>query len=123
MSNRATEQDVEIGLRIAASRKARGLTQQELAKAIGITFQQIQKYEDGRNRVSASRLADIARAVGVPITFFYAADCGMSTKLPELMTCPKTIEVARIFSALPYEQQVVFLRLVRSMQTEERQVA
>ena len=48
-----------------------GMTQQQLADKVGIKFQQIQKYETGMNRVSASRLWDIARAVDVPVSFFF----------------------------------------------------
>lgn len=57
--------DNEVGLRIRAARLAAGLNQTELAKAVRITFQQLQKYEKGTNRVAASRLAAIARRLGL----------------------------------------------------------
>lgn len=63
--------DVMVGARIAALREAIGQTQTDLAKACGITFQQIQKYESAANRVSCSRLAQIAKAQGVsPGSYF-----------------------------------------------------
>lgn len=63
--------DVVVGARIAALREAIGQTQTDLAKACGITFQQIQKYESAANRVSCSRLAQIAKAQGVsPGSYF-----------------------------------------------------
>jgi transcriptional regulator with XRE-family HTH domain len=64
--------DTEIGKRIRALRLERGLSQTELGSLLGITFQQIQKYEKGANRVAAGRLERIAEALDVPITFFYA---------------------------------------------------
>ncbi|MEL6171602.1 MAG: helix-turn-helix transcriptional regulator, partial [Pseudomonadota bacterium] len=62
--------DVHVGKRIRQRRWLIGMTQQKLAELVGIKFQQIQKYETGANRVSASRLWDIAEAMGVPISFF-----------------------------------------------------
>lgn len=56
----ATDQDRLVGERIHVLRKSKGLTQTELGRAIGVTFQQVQKYENGMNRVGASRLSDIA---------------------------------------------------------------
>jgi transcriptional regulator with XRE-family HTH domain len=63
--------DVEVGRRIRARRLECWLTQQELAEGLGITFQQVQKYEKGTNRVSAGRLLAICNLLQVPITFFY----------------------------------------------------
>jgi transcriptional regulator with XRE-family HTH domain len=64
--------DVEIGKRIRALRLERGLSQTELGTALDVTFQQVQKYEKGSNRVAAGRLHRVAEALAVPITFFYA---------------------------------------------------
>ncbi|ARO54552.1 transcriptional regulator [Methylorubrum zatmanii] len=66
-----TKEDVIVGLRIQALRKSRGLSQTALGVAIGVTFQQIQKYENGTNRVGAGRLSDIARALGAPVSAFF----------------------------------------------------
>ncbi len=63
--------DAHVGKRIRHRRWMVGMTQQQLADKVGIKFQQIQKYETGMNRVSASRLWDIADALGVQIAFFF----------------------------------------------------
>lgn len=63
--------DVHIGNRIRLRRTLMGLSQEKLGEALGLTFQQVQKYERGANRVSASRLHDIARVLDVPVGFFY----------------------------------------------------
>jgi transcriptional regulator with XRE-family HTH domain len=72
--------DVEIGKRMRALRLERGLSQTELGNLLGVTFQQIQKYEKGANRVAAGRLQRVAESLEVPITFFYA---GSTTDRPE----------------------------------------
>jgi transcriptional regulator with XRE-family HTH domain len=64
--------DLEIGRRIRALRLERGLSQTELGNLLGVTFQQIQKYEKGANRVAAGRLQRVAESLDVPITFFYS---------------------------------------------------
>ena len=74
---RAGVEDIEIGRKIRALRLERGLSQSGLAEGIGLTFQQVQKYEKGTNRVSAGRLQRIAELLEVPITYFYA---GMGDK-------------------------------------------
>jgi transcriptional regulator with XRE-family HTH domain len=66
--------DVEVGHRIRIERLARGLSQTALANQLGVTFQQVQKYEKGVNRVGAARLQQIANALDVPVTFFYDGD-------------------------------------------------
>jgi DNA-binding transcriptional regulator YiaG len=68
---RAGAEDIEIGRKIRALRLERGLSQSGLAEGIGLTFQQVQKYEKGTNRVSAGRLQQISNMLNVPITFFY----------------------------------------------------
>ncbi len=67
----AEPRDYEIGKRIRALRLERNVTQTELGNLVGVTFQQIQKYEKGQNRVSAGRLQKFAQVLRVPITFFY----------------------------------------------------
>ena len=74
---RAGAEDVEIGRKIRALRLERGLSQSTLANGIGLTFQQVQKYEKGTNRVSAGRLQRIADLLNIPVMFFYG---GMSTR-------------------------------------------
>ena len=63
--------DRHVGRRILLRRKIMGLSQERLAELLGVTFQQVQKYERGVNRVSASRLLDLSRALNVPIAFFF----------------------------------------------------
>ena len=63
--------DVYVGSRIKLRRTVLGLSQERLADALGVTFQQVQKYERGTNRVSASRLAQIARALSITIAWFF----------------------------------------------------
>jgi transcriptional regulator with XRE-family HTH domain len=63
--------DVEVGHRIRIERLARGLSQTALANQLGVTFQQVQKYEKGVNRVGAGRLTKIAEVLGVPVGAFF----------------------------------------------------
>src|SRR5215218_7202072 len=68
-----TTADRSMGNRLRLRRKILGLSQEKLAQALGITFQQVQKYEKGANRISASRLQDIAKVLEVPVAFFFEA--------------------------------------------------
>src|SRR5215475_13236549 len=63
--------DAEVAKRVRALRLERGLSQTELSDALGVTFQQVQKYERGANRISAGRLFRIAKVFDVPVTFFF----------------------------------------------------
>lgn len=71
-----TETDHSIGNRIALLRSASGMSQTMLADALGISFQQVQKYEAGKNRIGAGRLRAIADRLGVPVSVFFAEDPG-----------------------------------------------
>jgi transcriptional regulator with XRE-family HTH domain len=71
--------DVYVGSRIRLQRNTIGMSQEKLGDGLGITFQQIQKYEKGTNRVGASRLQAIARILGVPVTFFFNEGEGSSS--------------------------------------------
>ncbi|KIQ05639.1 hypothetical protein RU07_01700 [Agrobacterium tumefaciens] len=71
--------DVEVGARIRSRRRIIGLSQEKLGKALGVTFQQIQKYEKGTNRVGASRLQVIASVLGVPIEYFFGGNAGQKS--------------------------------------------
>src|SRR5947208_17057977 len=62
--------DVHVGQRVRQRRTLLGMRQEKLAEAIGLTFQQVQKYERGANRVGTSRLFDLARVLDVPIAYF-----------------------------------------------------
>lgn len=63
--------DIEVGARIKARRRILGMSQGKLAEALGVTFQQVQKYEKGTNRVGASRLQNVATILGVPVSYFF----------------------------------------------------
>ena len=73
--------DVHVGARIRLRRNMIGLSQEKLGESLGITFQQIQKYEKGTNRVGASRLQAIASILDVPVAFFFAEVPGRDSAL------------------------------------------
>jgi transcriptional regulator with XRE-family HTH domain len=70
-SDRPNPIDVHVGSRVRLRRNMLGLSQEKLGEAIGLTFQQVQKYERGANRIGASRLLELSRVLGVPVAFFY----------------------------------------------------
>lgn len=63
--------DVHVGARVRLRRTLLGMSQEKLGEALGLTFQQVQKYERGANRIGASRLYDLSRVLDVPIAYFY----------------------------------------------------
>ncbi|THD80656.1 MAG: XRE family transcriptional regulator [Phenylobacterium sp.] len=105
-SRGATHVDRYIGLKIRLRRRQLGLSQDALAQAVGVRFQQLQKYESGANRVSASRLFEIARALRAPAGFFFEgvdqADarlfCGQDSPIGALLGTPDGVDVALSFS-------------------------
>lgn len=114
--------DVHVGKRIRMRRLFLGMNQETLANALGLTFQQVQKYEGGANRVSASRLSAMADILGVPISFFFgdlqpddAAQSPEEQANRERMERPETIELLRLYYAIPDSQvRQRFLDLVRA---------
>jgi transcriptional regulator with XRE-family HTH domain len=112
--------DVHVGKRIRHRRWMNGTTQQKLADAVGIKFQQIQKYETGVNRVSASRLWDIAHALDVPVTFFFegfdqdqpAAESG-SAMPTDILADKEALELLRSYYAIPENQRRRLFDLAR----------
>ena len=85
-----------------------GMNQETLATALGLTFQQVQKYEGGANRVSASRLSAMAEILGVPISYFFGDlrpdDAEISAedqRWREYLQRPETIEFIRLYYAIP----------------------
>lgn len=108
--------DVHVGKRIRHRRWMIGMTQQQLADKVGIKFQQIQKYETGMNRVSASRLWDIARAVDVPVSFFFE---GLSeSDLPgvvegDIFADKEALQLVRAYYAMPEAQRRQIFELAR----------
>jgi transcriptional regulator with XRE-family HTH domain len=78
--------DVHVGGRLRLRRTLLGMTQTSLGEAIGLTFQQVQKYERGMNRIGSSRLYDLARVLDVPINFFFEEmPAGVASKSPAQM--------------------------------------
>lgn len=70
-SRRPNPIDAHVGTRVRLRRMLLGMSQEKLGEHLGLTFQQVQKYEKGINRIGASRLFDLARVLGVPVQFFY----------------------------------------------------
>jgi transcriptional regulator with XRE-family HTH domain len=70
-SDKPNPVDVHVGSRVRLRRTLLGMSQEKLGEAIGLTFQQVQKYERGANRVGASRLYDLSRVLDVPVSFFF----------------------------------------------------
>jgi transcriptional regulator with XRE-family HTH domain len=119
---RSTATDVAVGQRIRAFRKAAGLSQTELGSQIGVTFQQVQKYENGTNRVGAGRLTQIAIALAAPISDFFGDRVGKPVKRPstassldQLMTEPRAYKLLEAFSRIPEPLQVAVLQFVRGV--------
>ena len=108
--------DVHVGKRIRHRRWTIGMTQQQLAEAVGIKFQQIQKYETGMNRVSASRLWDIAQAVEVPVSFFFEGlDDGHMQDAVEgdILADKEALQLVRAYYAMPEAQRRQIFELAR----------
>ena len=107
MANRpdaaADSVDVAVGARIRLLRKVRGLSQQALAEAAGVTFQQMQKYERGANRVSASMLTRIAKTLGVPVAEMFgenSASSGAVDEVAALLAEPGALELLKAYAGL-----------------------
>ncbi|MEO1311793.1 MAG: helix-turn-helix transcriptional regulator [Pseudomonadota bacterium] len=118
--------DLHVGQRLRQRRSLLGMTQQKLALAVGIKFQQIQKYESGANRVSASRLFALAQALDVPVSYFFegaasasgqtpritGADSGLA---PEVMHERETIDLVRAYYQLHEGPRRRILDLVKTL--------
>jgi transcriptional regulator with XRE-family HTH domain len=124
------EIDIEVGRRIRERRIALGMSQTELGRLAGVKFQQIQKYETGANRVSASRLYTIAAALGVPVTHFFEHVPEGDAPVPptpgeELLRDARALRLVRHYMRLPDDQKKVVLDMVMSMskRTEEQEGA
>lgn len=100
--------DAYVGKRVRHRRWMAGMTQQQLAEKVGIKFQQIQKYEAGINRISASRLWDIADALGVSVGFFFEGlrdQGGGVAQEADLMADKEALELVRAYFAMPENQR------------------
>ncbi|WP_238364215.1 helix-turn-helix domain-containing protein [Mesobacterium pallidum] len=112
--------DVHVGKRIRHRRWLVGMTQQQLAEQVGIKFQQIQKYETGANRVSASRLWDIAYALEVPVSFFFENletaqdEHPVNESVPaDIMGDKEALDLVRSYYAIPENQRRRLFELAR----------
>jgi len=101
--------DLYVGARLRIRRKVLGLSQTQLAEALGITFQQIQKYERGANRISASKLYEAARLLQSPVSYFFEGldetsqgdvDDGFAQRMTQFVATPEGLELAGLFPRL-----------------------
>jgi transcriptional regulator with XRE-family HTH domain len=114
------ETDKHIGRRLREARMARGFSQGALGKKLGVTFQQVQKYESGANRIGGSRLWDISGVLDVPVGYFFeglpaagktGSGCG-----PEAPLTRRSLVLAKEIEAIPDEHlKSQVLRLVRAI--------
>ncbi|MFD0917410.1 helix-turn-helix domain-containing protein [Pseudahrensia aquimaris] len=102
--------DTHVGSRVRLRRTMMGMSQEKLGEALGITFQQIQKYEKGTNRIGASRMQQISAALKVPVSFFFEdapveggitvsgmSDAGATTYVADFLSTPEGIQLNRAF--------------------------
>ena len=116
--------DTHLGKRLRRRRRLLGQTQQQLATAVGIRFQQIQKYECGANRISAARLYQLAQALQVPVGYFYDGlegldhDGGAGEGGGELMGRKETLDLVRAYYQLGERPRRRLLDLAKSLNGE-----
>jgi len=116
--NRANDIDRHVGARIRERRIMLGLSQQQMADLIGVTYQQAHKYERGINRISAGRLYEIGQALSVPVNYFFE---GLdSQKGGDLNSRQRMcLELARNFAVISNERhQEALSQLARALATE-----
>jgi len=124
--------DVHVGSRVKLRRMILGLSQESLGKSLGLTFQQIQKYEKGVNRIGASRIYELSRLLDVPVQFFYDEFDGSRVSTPgfaeaeagepvmNLVNSPEGVQLCRYFSSIKDPQvKKRVLDLVRSIAETE----
>lgn len=120
--------DVHVGNRVHLRRNMLGISQQRLGEGLGITFQQIQKYEKGRNRISASRLQGIAELLSVPVSYFFedlpSVDAPEETQLADsvagFVSSREGIQLNRAFSGIEdYKLRRAIVNFVKAMAGEE----
>lgn len=109
--------DVHVGKRVRHRRWLAGMTQQQLAENVGIKFQQIQKYETGMNRISASRLWDIATALSVPVSYFFDGideeEDGQNGVQGDILADKEALDLVRSYYSIPEQQRRRLFDLAR----------
>ena len=91
--------DLHVGKRVRFKRKMMGLTQTDLGERVGLTFQQIQKYEKGENRISASKLYQIAQILDTNVSFFFD-DYNEAHKEQEIVDDKQSVDLVQSFSSI-----------------------
>lgn len=117
--NRANDTDRHVGTRIRERRIMLGLSQQQMADLIGVTYQQAHKYERGINRISAGRLYEIAQVLGVPVSYFFE---GLDNQRATDLTARQRmcLELARNFSSIQNEKhQEALSQMARALAAAE----
>jgi transcriptional regulator with XRE-family HTH domain len=122
----AIDIDVYIGTRLRRRRRILGMTQQKVADAVGIRFQQVQKYECGTNRISAARLWQLSHALGVPITYFYDGldaplqknEAGAEARGDGMMVRKETQDLIQAYYQLDERPRRRLLDLAKSLNTD-----
>jgi len=116
VASRATDTDRHVGARIRERRIMLGLSQQQMADMIGVTYQQAHKYERGINRISAGRLYEIAQVLRVPIEYFFEALTRPGAPGPLDERQRMCLELARNFSQIPNQRhQEALSQLARAL--------
>ena len=118
-ANRANAVDKHVGQRIRDRRVMLGLSQQQMADMIGVTYQQAHKYERGINRISAGRLFEIARVLNVPIAFFYDGLDGVEDENSSQRQ-RMCLELARNFASISnHKHQEALSQLARALAIQQ----
>ena len=108
--------DKYVGSRVRMRRIMLGMSQEKLGEALGLTFQQVQKYEKGVNRVGAARLQQIATALDVPVTFFYDGD-GKAREVESLLFLDSAFSLRLLRAYSKIKDQTVQRQLVSLMES------
>ena len=107
--------DIHVGQRAREARVAKGMTQTDLGDALGLSFQQVQKYEKGTNRIGSSRLWEICKVLDQPITFFFEDLSHGAASAPKPALSSRAIKLAKEIDEISDDAvKTHFLRLIRS---------
>jgi len=107
--------DVHVGGRVKARRTLIGMSQEDLGKHVGLTFQQIQKYEKGMNRIGAGRLWRFSLILGQPISWFFEGIGERKRKVGDLLAKRETLKFVRYFSACDPDVQKHLVAMIKAV--------